>query len=372
MRGAQTRCSSRLLPLDSIRATRWPMRAAPLLATASVLALALGVAPRALAGEKVRAELRYTRTDDACPDEPTMRALVASRLGYDPFIDGADLALSIDLGRQGRERVGRIALASKNVARGGERVLRSSDGDCNELASSVALAVALAIDPSAARAQPAPPELTPPPAPAPPPAPPTAVNPPSPAPRVAAPPAPPVPRPPRSPERRLGWRGDAGVVVGAGIVPGTSFGPRLGVALHGVSWSIAAEGAAIFAGTASSPRGDATTSAAFGSLVPCFDVELDARFELDLCLIGSLGALFSEARSVSRSFPTTSLLAAVGPRASLTIFPWRSLGLRLGGDLTVSLSRVHLTIDDAGTERELWASPPLSFLSAVAGVVRFP
>jgi len=354
------------------------MRHVPFAAMALACA-ALLIAPRgSAAGEKVRATLRYDRLDAAaaaCPGDATMRQLVAAELGYDPFVEEADLAIAIELRPKGSELVGRIELTSKSVGKRGERTLRSPGGDCSELASSVALAVALAIDPDAVRARPAPPL----PAPAPPP--------------LAAPPPPPpapirpAPIPPREPAVRasrgveLGARVDAGVVVGGGIVPGVAFGPRLGAALAGKLWSIAVEGTAILPGSQHTPFGDVSALVVYGSIVPCLGLPLEYtgprsrpvedRARVDLCVTASVGAMFAEAHSVTHSFPTTDVYASTGPRASFTFMPWRSVGFRASADLGIALSRVHLTIDDVGVQREAWVSDELSFLGGVAGVVRF-
>jgi hypothetical protein len=339
--------------------------------------LLLGTGARsAWAGDKARAVLTYERIDaarDACPDEATMRGLVAARLGYDPFVESDGVPLRIEIRPDGREFVSRVTRTSNDGDKHGERTLRSSGGDCTELASSASLAVALAIDPDAAsRApEPAPPPAAPPPA-----APPS----PAPAPTTPLPPAPetqpkattPVaPKPRPTPRVKLGLRVDAGLVLGAGMVPGVAFGPRLGVGLDGGLWSVSGEGTAIVPRSEKTKYGTVTASIVYGSVVPCLHPSFAGIFNADLCAAASVGALSSDATNVTRSFPTTNVYASVGPRAGITVAPRPTVGFRLSGDLGVSLARVHLNIDDVGRQREVWVSPPVSFLGSLDVVFRF-
>jgi hypothetical protein len=336
-------------------------------AVLSIVPMGLGVSTPALAAERARATLVYARRDPEaarCPDEATFRALVGARIGYDPFEDGADLSLSVDFGRAGEELTARVRLGSRANGERGRRTLRSSEIDCAELSTSVALAVAMALDPEALRSQapasPAPAEPS---------------RPPEPKPSVIARPLEPRdraerPAPRAPPGPGLGWRLDAGMAIGSGVVPGVTFGPRAAVALETRALSIGVEGAAALPGAETSSFGEVSASAVYGSLVPCAH-PLSGAVRPELCLVGSLGARFAEAHSVTRSHPTTDVYAALGPRAAAQVAITESLGLRAFVELPVALSRVHLLIDDRGTEREVWASPSLAFLGGVSGSVRF-
>jgi hypothetical protein len=101
--------------------------------------------------ERVKVTLTYSQKDVAasCPDEATFRSLVGARLGYDPFVPDGTLALDVQLQRRGKEIVGRLVLTGEDAQKRGERTLRSGVDECFELATSMALAAAVAVDPEA-------------------------------------------------------------------------------------------------------------------------------------------------------------------------------------------------------------------------------
>jgi hypothetical protein len=233
--------------------------------SAALLATAIGAATRtasAAPGDARRAvELVVERAPglEACPDAAAMRELVAARLGYDPVIAGASTVLVVSFSSE--PPAIRAQLERRTGGdRHGSRVLRSETGDCAELASSVALAAALAIDPEAST-RPVP--AAPLPRPAAPASPPPAPPPPAPAPPRAEPPLPAKGTPMRI---ALG----AGPVIGAGHVPGVSAGSRLDAALRLGAFSLELQGTVLFEGSEAVSAGTVSASAFFGSLLPCF------------------------------------------------------------------------------------------------------
>jgi hypothetical protein len=348
---------------------RWPADRIPpvRLGLCSFVSIAVAAACNASASaEPARVNLTYVRKGTAaasCPDEPTFRALVAARLGYDAFAPGGDLALLVELKPQGPELVGRLSLSGARGEDRGQRTMRSGDTDCLELASSLALATAFAIDPEAVRAR----VSRPPPAAAPAPAAPPAA---APAP-LAPPPARDAPAAPERPRAALGFRLGAGFVLPVGIVPAPRGGLRGGAGLDGGNWSVGVEGAFLFSSSRAEPFGEVSTSVAYGSLVPCYHPRLHDAVMLDLCVVGSVGAMFSEASNVSRPDPVTDPFATVGPRAAVTVLPWPNLGFVAAFDVPVPLSRVRLAIDDAGQRREVWFMSPIGFIAGLSAVLRF-
>src|SRR5690348_14896707 len=104
------------------------------------------------AAEPARVNMTYVRKDAAvtdCPDEATFRTLVVARLGYDPFDKAGSLALRVEFRPIGSEIAGSLVLSGNAGAKPTNRTLR--DADCFELASSMALATAIAVDPDAVR-----------------------------------------------------------------------------------------------------------------------------------------------------------------------------------------------------------------------------
>jgi hypothetical protein len=311
----------------------------------------------AVAAERASVTLTYARKDAAttsCPDETTFRGLVAARLGYDPFATGGSLALTVEFRPRGSEMIGRLSLTGEQHESRGERTMRSDDNDCFELAASIALATAVAVDPEAVQTRRLPP--------------------------IAPPPSPPPMLPLRPiaidtpigvPRRsELGLRLDAGGTIPVGIVPATRGGLRLGAAIDSGLWSLGLEGGALFSGSQTSPFGTVSAYVLHGSLVPCLHHELAHAFVLDSCVVGSLGAMFSDASQVTRSRSTTDLFAAIGPRAGLTVMPWPALGFAAAFDLLVSLSRVHLVIDNMGESHQVWASSKIGIVGGVSVVLR--
>jgi hypothetical protein len=306
--------------------------------------------------ERARIALAYQRAADApaeCPDEATFRALVAARLGYEPFVADGGSRLDASLQKRGQELIGRLVLRSDDASPR-ERELRAGPSECFELATSMALAAAVAIDPEAVQTGKPPPE--PPPAPAPPPPPTPVVAPPSPPPQDHA---------------RLGFRGGVGAVLPIGVVPAPRGGVRLLLGLDGGSWTVGAEGSFLFPSRREEAFGAVTAWVASGALVPCARPWFEAVLSIDFCAVGAIGVMRSDAEAVTRSEPTSDVFASVGPRLGVSLFPWRHVGFEATADLAFPLSRIHLYIDDRGAAREVWSSAPVGFVGGLSTVVRF-
>lgn len=321
------------------------------------------------AAEPARVTLTYARKDTTaatCPDEPTFRNLVIARLGYDPFERAADSTLAVEFRTQGAEIAGSFVLGptAKPGEKRAQRTLR--DADCFELASSLALATAIAVDPDAVRVGTSPPPTAPPPN-----APPTA-------PPANSPPKPPTPPPPddrapplwspMSPRARI----TASFVLPVGLTPAPHGGVRVGVGIDGGLWSLVAEGSFLFPSSSKASFGSVTASVAYGSLVPCAGLPLHRMLRLDLCAAASVGAMFAGADDVAREDPQTHLLATVGPRAGLTLMPWSNVGFSATFDVPVNLERAHLLVDDEGQQREVWAASRVGFVGGLGLVFRVP
>lgn len=110
----------------------------------------LGLPARA-ANERAQAQLRYEREQgtESCPSEPDLRAAVAARLGYDPFVanDGLD-TIVVRTRRRGTRLEGTIERIEPSRRQGGRpTTIASLAGDCGELGASLAVALAIAVDP---------------------------------------------------------------------------------------------------------------------------------------------------------------------------------------------------------------------------------
>jgi hypothetical protein len=336
--------------------------------------------------EHASVTLSYTSAKSAtsCPDEATFRGLVAARLGYDPFVSAGVRTLAVDFDRRGNQVVGRLDLSADGEAKSVKRTLRTGAADCFELATSMALVVAVAVDPNASPASAG--VLAPPPAAPPknhaPAAAPTAAAAAAPAPAPTTPAPAPAPAPahaePRRPARGepspSNLRFELGGLLTGGVVPAFAPGVRVGVGLDAGTWLIRAEGTFVSAGSRDNPGGPGHVSAfaLAASLAPCVDPIAGDDVGLELCAVASLGVLRSTAREVTRAAATSTLLANLGPRVATIVMVSRVLGLGIAAEAPFSLSRAHLYIDDGGVRNEVWAQPRVGFILATSLVAGIP
>ena len=320
-----------------------------------------------MCAEHASVSLRYSRAKNAsaCPDEATFRGLVAARLGYDPFTGAIERALAIDFERKGNEVVGRLSFDGEKGEKRTERTLRAGADECFELATSMALVAAVALDPEALQTPAEP-------APAPQPAPPPPAAEPSPPPAAAAAAAPPAPATPKTEQAPNGSRGGVRFEVGAllpvGVVPAPRGGIRAGGGVGFGLWSLGVEGMFLFPSSQKNPAGSGEVSAYVlgGAVVPCALPVASESWGLGLCAVGTLGALRSTANDVTRAAPATDLYASAGPRAAVFVMLSRAVGLGVSADVPVTLTRAHLYIEQAGQRQEVWAQAPVGFIGAVS------
>jgi hypothetical protein len=322
--------------------------------------------------EHANVTLSYASAKSAtsCPDENTFRGLVAARLGYDPFVSAAVRTLAVDFERRGNEVIGRLDLSADGEGRAVKRTLRTRADDCFELATSMALVVAVAVDPTALSGSVAP-EATP--------EPPEPTSPPPAAPKASAPaasaPTPASPRKSESPEgsgSRL--RFELAGLWTAGVVPARAVGVRAGVGLDFGAWSVRGEGGFVSAGSRENPggAGEVSAFAVAGALAACVDPVGADAFGLDLCAVGSVGVLRSTAKDVMRAAPVSTVLSNVGPRVAPVVMLSQVLGLGIAAEAPIALSRAHLYIEDAGVRNEVWAQPRVGFILAASLVASIP
>jgi hypothetical protein len=94
-------------------------------------------------------QLRLEHASEApgCPDAETFQRAVAERLGRTPFTVDAGRTLAVKFSGQSGAFRADLKVIEESGALKGQRTLTSTAQDCSELAGSVALAVALIIDP---------------------------------------------------------------------------------------------------------------------------------------------------------------------------------------------------------------------------------
>jgi hypothetical protein len=304
--------------------------------------------------------LAYVRESGAeqCPDESVLRDSVLTRLGYDPFDDRAPRLLVAVVRRSGDSLVARIELHDASGRVQGERDLRGSGTSCDELASAMAIALSLGIDPLSATA--APPnraDSSAAPASAP------SVESQPPPPRVIVEPRAPEPSSPPAREPPIRARFSGGALVSWGVSPATpAIGATLDAGMRRGRWSIDVEGAGSWAPTATEGSIGAKSSLELVSLVPC------VHFWVGLgCAIGGGGSL--NATGVDVRFPQSdhAAFANVGVRLGVEIPFAERFYLQFHADGLAILTPETFHLDGQTVWR---SSPPVSAsLGLAVGVV---
>src|SRR4051812_37840778 len=115
-----------------------------------LLALALALSACGWAREEAQ-RLQYTRSAGAGqgPEEEQLRLRIAARLGYDPFRDDARSGFVVRLARHEDTWTAMVERVVSGVVSPAHRELQARGSTCDELASALELALALAIDPLA-------------------------------------------------------------------------------------------------------------------------------------------------------------------------------------------------------------------------------
>jgi hypothetical protein len=313
----------------------------------------------AQAPRQVRFAYELQEGASSCPDLATVQAGVAARLGYEPFNDSAEDLVRATIHPFGHGLEARIEMTNAGGSRKAERKLVSHQRDCAELASSVELAVSIAIDPL---------RLAP--------------TPPGPGSREQAPAAsvaglgeePTQPRPAAvlsagepgttsTPGRPILGRVEAGLVGTVGSAPSPSLGVAAGVGIRGGDFSLGIEGRADISASTSLRVGEASTSLLVASLVPCLHFG-----KLAGCALATAGALRAAGHGLIDSRQVTVPYVALGARLAIALPITKRLSLAMHGDMTTPIGKTHLEVDDS----EVWTTPPLAFVLGLGVAASFP
>jgi hypothetical protein len=109
-------------------------------------------ATRAYAAPGDATRLEYARSDHAvgCPDRDALKSAVVKRLGYDPFFPAARQTIVVEITDLDGGLSAQMRLVDDQGIIRGSRELRDKVENCGELVASLALAISIALDPSAA------------------------------------------------------------------------------------------------------------------------------------------------------------------------------------------------------------------------------
>lgn len=285
------------------------------------------------------ARLEYTRKPSAldCPDKAELEAAISAKLGFNPFVEPAQLVIEAEVERTEAGRKARMFRLNEQGARLSERSLVSSASDCRELTESLVLALSIAIDPLSATR---PLAMAHPPAPSPPPPPPPPRG------EPATKPAPPAPT--IGPELQVGL----GALGTWGAAPRIAPGVAAHLAARWSSMSIGIEGRAdLPVAMPVAERGSIEAALLVGSVVPCFH-----RGWFAACASMSAGVLRSSGIDLEDSRHASSPSVAVGARLVGEVPIGKSFSARAHLDAAAPLIRTTLRVD----EREIWRNPPVS------------
>ena len=314
--------------------------------------------------------LEYARSDRAasCPDQSALKAAVVKRLGYDPFFPAARQTIVVEITNVESGLRAQLHLIDENGIIRGSRELRESSEHCDELVAALALAISIALDPSAAMG--AAPESA-------------SVAPDAPAslpsenadsvgntadpepPPTAPAPVPHAKKrapPPKQPSQArsavpIGLRATLFGVVGAAPAPALGF--RVGPSAHWAWFKLSAELSEQFAASSNTQPlgGSAKASILEGKLAPCFAF---AQNSLAACGLLGVGALRSEGQGIDNPSRQSNWNVTLGGRFEYTPRLAGPLHLLLNADVNRSLTPITLRLRG----ETAWKTP---FLSAALG-----
>lgn len=335
----------------------------------AALLLSLSLPLRAAPGDATRLSYSRTIAAAACPDREALRTAVAKRLGYDPFFPVARQAVEVDVDADGERLTANMRFVNEEGIILGHRRLQESVENCDELVASLALAISITLDPSAAleehpaAAETSPAELTA-----------EAAAPSSPEPPAAPEPAKPDPskkRPsPRAalrttrPEATWSALLRLGPQVSVGRLPSNALGARLAAGARRGAFQASLELGAFLPTAKDSARGGSVSAGLLSlAAAPCYAAERWAA-----CALLDIGFISAVGQGVAEPQRERELYAAVGARTELRQPLGSGWGLVLAADGTKTLNPLELRLHDAA----VWKAPPWSAAAVLGVEVAFP
>ncbi len=294
---------------------------------------ALGVAAPGDRPPLPRFQLEYLRTPgtDHCPDRTSFARGVSARLGTNPFDEESSQRMVVQIRTEGAGLHGQVAVF-EGVELIGSREVTSETNDCAELARSLELAVAIAVDPFHAPAEATPEEPVP----------------------VPRPPDPAPPAPAQSPPFTLllgigasGSYGSVPTLAPGGLARVDLGRGRAALVVEG-RWE---QGSRIAAGS-----GSLAASLQQVLIAPCL-----RQGWLDACAWASVGAFRGEGRDLAEPRRLTTLHAALGGRLAARAALTSHLFLLGHVDLSSPLTPTVLLVDG----QQAWRSSPVGISAGV-------
>ncbi|HSD86066.1 MAG TPA: hypothetical protein VLB44_01080 [Kofleriaceae bacterium] len=303
---------------------------------------------------QTKARLYYQKAGGSgCPDVEDVRRAIGDRMGYDPFVDAAPLivlvAISFDPDTTRRARISVIDGTGKEW---GQREIVSNTSSCEDLASTVALIVSVAI-PAATEH-----ELE--------------------ARREAELEAlkrrsfAPLPDPTVEASHATGgtsdgtiWRMLVGGRASMGAVPGVAPGLTLGFGVRRDAFSGEAELLGDFARTQHVEQGVVDTSLYRGALVLCRH-----GGDFALCALAAVGAMHAEGHGFTKDIAITNPYLGVGGRVCYERAIARGFSAVVHLDAETAIETTTLSVDTDTSWK--WVAPGASIAGGIALGSRFP
>ena len=304
------------------------------------------------------ARLVYVRNvgAESCPDELAIRAAVAARLGYDPFLPVAKATMLAEISKEAKGYRARIKLVDEDNAVRGSRELAHDGERCADMIDAMALTMSIAIDPDSLMGPKAKPivatkaeDLGSP----------TDADDKAMAPatkHVDAPPAkPPVERVTSPSGSALRLEIGAGPAVWVGAAPAAAASGSLFVRARWPRVSLSLEGRGDFPASRAFDYGTVETRVLFATLAPC----VHCASVIAACATASGGSIRATSRGVSSPRNDSAWHAAVGPRveAAAPLSEWVSVWLHLDALYTLTPQTLQVNGVDVQT---LHGSPSAS------------
>ena len=293
----------------------------------------------ALADGAINVALDYDRGPgaEACPDVSGFESIVRARVGHDPFVAPASVRARVRIVRKDGELIGTLEVDGSRA-----RAIRSASRDCDEIVASIALALAIRIDPSSLAPMPAPPiEQAPPAAP-------------EQKAREAGADITPAPAPstPSPTPQSFTLRSSIGALAAIGSGPQLTGGATLQLGVRSRDVSVGLEGRVDLPtdeGAASGGRVRAGLLA--GTLLPCLHHQV-----LLGCMLATVGVLRASGESVLESKSESIPVVAVGARLGVELPISGPFLVRFHLDGLAPLIRPTLRLDAS----PVWRAPAFS------------
>ncbi|MEO6600055.1 MAG: hypothetical protein ABIQ16_09305 [Polyangiaceae bacterium] len=348
---------------------RQRLRLGMLVSVSALWATAAHAAP----GDATRLEYARSEVAKHCPDRDALRSAVTRRLGYDPFFPVARQTIVVEITNVDGGLRAQMHLVDEQGMIIGSRELRDRTDQCDELVASLALAISIALDPSAALGvepadgssdsnRPVAPVQA---------AGEDAASVPSdlgeenatvtPPPQVSEPRATSAAGKARATSMPITVR--AAAFGALGVAPARAVGVRAGLGVRREWFQLVAEFVDQFPAERTANGGSVRAALYAGSLAPCV-----AKSWLAACALLNVGVLHSEGRGIPYPATNRSLYAALGARLEATPQLVGHLRLLLNADALRALTPITLRLHG----EEVWKTPFVSLALGVGLALQFP